>query len=321
MILYYAYLLFLAGISGLFCWVFRRRNSHFFILWLGSSIVLGLLGVYVPWCSAPFQKFGFGSPIPFIVFKHEYAVYEPYPFAAAFILNPIVVFAIGAVCWCATRGLRHENEFSTFSLGGIKNIKLLFKNIVMLVVLFIGTCLLGELSFKIWNSTRGVSWLNEVPVWCKALMAFVDIVWLVVCIIFGKPLAVYGSQIIGKVGFLFGTMTKWKKYVVSACCLVLVSAPLVFCWSPQARIKGDLSLLDLVHIRLALRCYTFSPIYMIERWSDQPEATVAVYSGDMGSWRVGDRYYLYEFQKSTYGWNLSMCCPVSGLSPSNSNQK
>jgi hypothetical protein len=166
-------------------------------------------------------------------------------------------------------------------------------------------------------STGGVSWLNEVPVWCKALVVFADIVWLVICIIFGKPLAVYGSQIIGKAGFLFGTMIKCKKYIMSAFCLVLVFASFMFCWSPQARIKGDLSLFDLVRIRLAVRSYTFSPIFMIERWSDQPEATVAVYAGAMGSWRVGDRYYLYAFHKSTYGWNLTMCCPVSGISPSN----
>lgn len=326
---YYAYLLLITGISVLFCWVFRRRNSRFFSWWLGSSIAFGLLGAFIPWCSSPFQKFGFGSPIPFVAFKHEYAVYEPYPFAYAFVFNPIVIFAIGTLCWCATWGFRHENEFSNsprpsfrlgllFSLGGIEHIKFLLKNVVMLMVLFTGTCLLAELSFRIWTSTRGVSWLNEVPAWCKALVVFADFAWLIICIFFGKPLAVYGSQIIGKVGFLFGTMTKCKKYIVSAFCLVPLFASLMFCWSPQARIKGDLSLLDLVRIRLALRSYTFSPIYRIERWSDQPEATAAVIAGPMGSWRVGDRYYLYAFHKSTYGWNLTMCCPLSGLSPSDS---
>jgi hypothetical protein len=207
-------------------------------------------------------------------------------------------------------------------------VKILFKNAVMLMVLFTGTCLLGELSFRIWNSTGGVSWLNEVPVWCKALVVFVDIAWLVICIIFGKPLADYGSRIIGKVGFLFGTMTKRKRYIVSAFCLMLVFASLTYCWSPQASVssisqpynKVDLSVFDLIRIRLAVRCYTLSPIFMIQRGSDQPEATVAVYAGVMGSWRVGDRYYLYAFHKSSYGWNLTMCCPVSGLSPSDSGR-
>jgi hypothetical protein len=340
MVCYYAYLLFIAGISVLFCWFFKRRNSRFFSWWLGSSILLGLLGAFIPWCSSPFQKFGFGSPIPFVVFKHEYAVYEPYPFAASFVLNPIVVFAIGTLCWCATRGFRYEYQLSDssrpsfrlgllFSRAGIENLKILFKNIVMLMVLFIGTYVLGVLSFRIWNSTGGVSWLNEVPVWCKALVVFVDIAWLVICIIFGKPLADYGSRTIGKVGFLFGTMTKRKKYIVSAVFLLLVFASLVFCWSPQARVssipqgyqfKEDLSVFDLIRIRLALRSYTFSPIYSIVRWGDQPEPVVAVTAGAMGSWRVGDRYYLYAFHKSTYGWNLSMCCPVSGLSPSDSGR-
>lgn len=324
MFCYYAYMLSIAGISVLFCWLFKRRNSRFFSWWLGSSIVLGLLGSFIPWCSSPFQKFGFGSPIPYVVFKHEYAVYEPYPFAAAFVLNPLVVFVIGTLCWCATRGFRHANEFSDASLDGIEIIKGLFKNVVVLMVLFSGTCLLGELSFRIWTSTRGVSWLNEVPVWCKALVVFADIAWLVICIIFGKPLAVHGSQIIGKVGFRFGTMTKRKKYIVSAVFLLLVFASLVFCWSPQARIssipqgyqfKKDLSVFDLIRIHLALRSYTFSPIYSIVRWGDQPEPVVAVTAGAMGSWRVGDRYYLYEFHKSTYGWNLTMCCPVGGLTP------
>jgi hypothetical protein len=330
MVCYYAYLLFIAGISVMFCWLFKRRNARFFSCWLGLSILFGLLGAFVPWCSSPFQKFGFGSPIPFVVFKHEYAVYEPYPFAAAFVLNPIVVFAIGTLCWCATRGFRYENELSDSSVGGIEIIKVLFKNVVMLMVLFIGTCLVGELSFRIWNSTGGVSWLNEVPIWCKALVVFADIAWLVICIIFGKPLADYGSRTIGKVGFLFGTMTECKKYIVSAFCLVLVFAPLVYCWSPQARVNslpqsrinadidGDLSLLDMVRIRLAVRCYTFSPIYSIERWGDQPEPVVAVTAGAMGSWREGD--YLYEFHKSKYGWNLTMCCPGSGISPSNSGR-
>lgn len=319
MVCYYAYLLFIAGISVLFCWFFRRRNSRFFSWWLGTSIALGLLGAFIPWCSTPWQKFGFGSPIPFVVLKHEYAVYEPYPFAAAFVLNPIVIFAIGTLCWCATKGFRHENELSDSSLGGIEIIKVLLKNVVMLMVLFTGTYLLGELSFRIWTSTRGITWLNEVPVWCKALVVFADIAWLVICIIFGKPLAVYGSQIIRKVGFLFGTMTKRKKYIVSAFCLVLVFASLMFCWSPQARVRGDLSWFDLIRIRLALRCYTFSPIYSIER-EGGIVADASVTAGAMGSWRVGDRYYYYAFFKSTYGWNLAMCCPVSGISPSDSGR-
>ena len=330
MVCYYAYLLFIAGISVLFCWFFKRRNSRFFSWWLGTSIALGLLGAFIPWCSSPFQKIGFGSPVPFVVFAHEYAVYEPHPFTAAFVLNPIVIFAIGTLCWCATRGFRHENEFSNsprpsfrlgllFSRAGIKNIKLLLKNVVMLMVLFTGTCLLGELSLRIWNSTRGVSWLKEVPVWCKALVVFADIVWLVICIIFGKPLAVYGSQIIGKLGFLFGTMTKRKKYIVSAFCLVLIFASLVFCWSPQARVRGDLSLFDLIRIRLAVRCYTFSPIYSITM-ENSVVCDASVIAGAMGSWRVGDRYYYYTFDKSTYGWKLTSRCPVSGLSPSDSGQ-
>jgi hypothetical protein len=222
MVCYYAYLLFIAGISVLFCWFFRRRNSRFFSWWLGTSIALGLLGAFIPWCSTPWQKFGFGSPIPFVVFKHEYAVYEPYPFAAAFVLNPIVVFAMGTLCWFATRGFRHENEFANsprpnfnlgllFSPGGIENIKLFLKNIVMLMVLFTGIYLLDELNVRTWK--RGDSWLNDAPIWCKALVFFADIVWLVICIIFGKPLADCGSRIIGKVGFLFGSMTKCKKYI------------------------------------------------------------------------------------------------------------
>lgn len=340
MVCYYAYLLFIAGISILFCWLFKRRNSRFFTWWLGTSIAFGLLGAFIPWCSSPFQKYGFGSPIPFVVFKHEYAVYEPYPFTAAFVLNPIIVFAIGTLCWCATRGFRHENEFPNsprpgfrlgllFSRAGLENKKTLIKNAGLLLVLFVGTCLLVELSLRIWTSTRGVSWLNEVPAWCKALVVFADIVWLVICTIFGKPLAVYGSQIIGEVGFLFGTMTKRKKYIVSAFCLVFVFASLMLCWSPQARVssipqgyqyKEDLSVFDLIRIRLALRSYTLSPIYSIVRWGDQPEPVVAVTAGAMGSWRVGDCYYLYAFHKSAYGWNLSMCCPVSGLSPSDSGR-
>jgi len=222
MVCYYAYLLFIAGISVLFCWFFRRRNSRFFSWWLGTSIALGLLGAFIPWCSTPWQKFGFGSPIPFVVFKHEYAVYEPYPFAAAFVLNPIVVFAMGTLCWFATRGFRHENEFANsprpnfnlgllFSPGGIENIKLFLKNIVMLMVLFTGIYLLDELNVRTWK--RGDSWLYDAPIWCKALVFFADIVWLVICIIFGKPLADCGSRIIGKVGFLFGSMTKCKKYI------------------------------------------------------------------------------------------------------------
>jgi hypothetical protein len=328
MVCYYAYLLFIAGISVLFCWFFRRRNSRFFSWWLGTSIALGLLGAFIPWCSSPFQKFGFGSPIPFVVFKHEYAVYEPYRFAVAFVLNPIVVFSIGTLCWCLTRGFRHENEFSNspwpslclgllFSQAGIENLKILFKNVVMLMVLFTGTYLLGELNLGFWKS--GVGRLYDVPIWCKALEVFADIAWLVVCIIFGKPLAVFGSQIIGKVGFLFGTMTKRKKYIVSAFCLVLVFASLVFCWSPQARVRGDLSWFDLIRIRLALRCYTFSPIYSIEK-EGGIVADASVTAGAMGSLRVGDRYYYYAFYKSTYGWNLAMCCPVSGLSPSDSGR-
>ena len=175
MVCYYAYLLFIAGISVLFCWFFRRRNSRFFSWWLGTSIALGLLGAFIPWCSTPWQKFGFGSPIPFVVFKHEYAVYEPYPFAAAFVLNPIVIFAMGTLCWCATKGFRHENEFADSSLtGGIENIRLLLKNMVMLMVLFTGIYLLDELNVRIWTSTRGITWLNEVPVWCKALVVFAE---------------------------------------------------------------------------------------------------------------------------------------------------
>jgi len=317
MVCYYAYLLFMAGISVLFCWFFKRRNWRFFGWWLGTSIALGLLGAFIPWCSSPFQKFGFGSPIPFVVFKHEYAVYEPYPFTTAFVLNPLVVFAIGTLCWCATRGFRHENEVSDSSLGGIEIIKVLFKNVVMLMVLSIGTYLLNELNIRIWKS--GVSWLNEVPAWCKALVVFADIAWLVICITFCKPLAVYGSRIIGKVGFLFDTMTKRKKYIVSAFCLVFVFAPLVFCWSPQARIKGDLSLFDLVRIRLALRCYTFSPVYSITM-ENSVVCDASVIAGAMGSWRVGDRYYYYTFDKSTYGWKLTSRCPVSGLSPSDSGR-
>lgn len=328
MVCYYAYLLFIAGISVLFCWFFRRRNSRFFSWWLGTSIALGLLGAFIPWCSFPFQKFGFGSPIPFVVFNHEYAVYEPYPFAAAFVLNPTVIFAIGTICWCATRGFRHENEFSNlpqpgfrlgllFSSGGIENIKFLSKNVLVLMVLLTGVYLLDELNVRIWKS--GVSWLYDAPIWFKALVVFADIVWLVVFIIFGKPLAVYGSRIIGKVGFLFGTLTKRKKYIVSAFYLVLVFALLVFCWSPQARVRGDLSWFDLIRIHLALRCYTFSPIYSIEK-EGGIVADASVTAGAMGSWRVGDRYYYYAFYKSTYGWSLAMCCPVSGLSPSDSGR-
>ena len=67
MVCYYAYLLFIAGISFLLCWFFKRRNLRFFSWWLGSFIVFGLLGSFIPWCSTPFQKFGFGSPIPFVV--------------------------------------------------------------------------------------------------------------------------------------------------------------------------------------------------------------------------------------------------------------
>jgi len=314
MVCNYAYLLFIAGISVLFCWLFKRRNSHFFSWWLGTSIALGLLGAFIPWCSLPFQKFGFGSPIPFVVFKHEYAVYVPYPFAAAFVLNPIVVFAIGTLCWCATRGFRYENELWNSSLGGIEIIKILFKNVVALMLLFTGICLLGELSFRIWNSAGEVSWLNEVPVWCKALVVFADIAWLVICIIFGKSLAVYGSRIIGRVGFRFGTMTKRKKYIISAVFLLLVFASLVFCWSPQARVRGEMSWFDLIRIRLALRCYTGSPIYSITM-ENSVVCNASVIAGAMGSWRVGDCYYYYTFDKSTYGWNLTSRCPVSGLSP------
>ncbi len=317
MVCYYAYLLFIAGISVLFCWFFKRRNLHFFGWWFGTSIILGLLGAFIPWCSSPFQKFGFGSPISFVVFKHEYAVYEPYPFAAAFVLNPIAVFAFGTLCWCATRGFRHVNELSDSSLGGIEILKVLFKNVVMFMVLFIGTYLLVELYFGFWKS--GVSWLYEISIWCKALVLFVDIAWLVICIIFGKPLAVYGSQIIGKVGFLFGTMTKRKKYIVSAFCLVLVFASLVFCWSPQARVRGDLSWFDLIRLRLALRCYTFSPIYSIEM-ENSVVCDASVIAGAMGSWRVGDCYYYYTFDKSKYGWNLTSRCPVTGLPPSDSGR-
>lgn len=318
MVCYFAYLLLIAGIAVLLSWFCRRRNTRFFIWWIGLSVALGLLGAFVPWCSTPWQKFGFGSPIPFVVFRHEYAVYVPYPFAAAFVLNPIAIFAIGTLCWCATRGFRHENEFlnsprpdfrlgQLFSPDGIESIKSLFKNIVMLVALFIGTCLLYELN------------VIDTPIWFKALVFFADIVWLAICIIFGKPLVVYGGRLIGKVEFLFGSMTKWKRYIVSAFCLALVFAPLVFCLSPLARVRGDLSWLDLIRIRLAVRCYTLSPIYSIEGnhaiWAD-----ASVTAGAMGSWRVGDRYYYYSFFKSTYGWNLAQYCPVSYPLPPSSGK-
>jgi hypothetical protein len=71
-----------------------------------------------------------------------------------------------------------------------------FKNLVMLILLLIGIFILVVLGAKIWNSMRGVSWVEQVPIWCRAVVVFSGAVWLVTCIIFTKTMALYRARMI-----------------------------------------------------------------------------------------------------------------------------
>lgn len=115
MIYYWAYPIFLAGISVLICRLCKWRVGRYFGWWFASSVLFGLLGYFIPWHSATGFHYGFGSPIPFVIFERiESGSYIDFPVLAAFVVNPIAVFVIGSACWCVvffTRRfwLRHDD--------------------------------------------------------------------------------------------------------------------------------------------------------------------------------------------------------------------
>ncbi|HEV2692273.1 MAG TPA: hypothetical protein VG347_05200 [Verrucomicrobiae bacterium] len=73
----------------------------------------------------------------------------------------------------------------------------------MLILLLMGSYISVTLTATIWTSMEGVSLVEQVPISCKAIAVFADVIWFATCIVFGKPIAIYASQQIWELGLLF----------------------------------------------------------------------------------------------------------------------
>ena len=184
--------------------------------------------------------------------------------------------------------------------------KTLFKNLVMLTVLFVGAYLIGELSFRIWHSTRGIGWANQVPAWCKALVLFANIVWLVVCYICGKPIAVNACQVTRAASRHFGNMTIGAKVIVTATLILFMIGALWLYWSPLAQVKGTISFRDSVIVRCLVRTHTLWPIARISQDGDG----IDVIAGAKRPWISGSGYYFYILKKTGDSWKCYAPIPV-----------
>src|ERR1041385_5942285 len=97
---YYGFLVLIVVVS---CVAYRLSNwksGRFHIVWLGLSLLLGLVGSWIPWREASGFHYGKGTPLPSIIWERRSdGGYDDFPGFTTLFLNPIAVFLIGAVCW------------------------------------------------------------------------------------------------------------------------------------------------------------------------------------------------------------------------------
>ena len=66
-----------------------------------------MFGLFIPWRTSSGFHHGSGSPIPVVIWERiESGSYIDFPVPAALVINPIVIFVLGALSWCAALLLR-----------------------------------------------------------------------------------------------------------------------------------------------------------------------------------------------------------------------
>ena len=99
MFFYYAFPVLIAVASVFLGWLCRWRIGRFFASWAVASVVLGVSGLFIPWRGASGFHYGSGSPVPVVVWERsESGNYLDFPVPAAPVVNPIVIFVLGALC-------------------------------------------------------------------------------------------------------------------------------------------------------------------------------------------------------------------------------
>src|SRR5262245_45278788 len=95
MFFYYAFAVFVAASAVRVGWLCRWRARRFFSWWSGVSIALGVGGLFIPWRGASGFHYGWGSPVPVVVWERSGDSYDDFPVPAAPFMNPIVVLMLG----------------------------------------------------------------------------------------------------------------------------------------------------------------------------------------------------------------------------------
>jgi hypothetical protein len=99
MFFYYAFPMFIAVAAVVLGRLCRWRTGRFFGWWSAIAIALGIGGLFIPWRGASGFHYGWGSPVPLVVWERSGGSYADFPVPAAPFVNPIAVFMLGALCW------------------------------------------------------------------------------------------------------------------------------------------------------------------------------------------------------------------------------
>ena len=99
MFFYYAFPVFVGTTAVLLGSLCRWRVGRFFGWWSGVSIALGVCGSFIPWRGASGFQYGWGSPVPVVVWERSDGGYDDFPVPAGPFMNAVVVFALGVIFW------------------------------------------------------------------------------------------------------------------------------------------------------------------------------------------------------------------------------